>query len=95
MLMKVYTSSGIYEIKEHRVKILPSYFEAQVNNSKNFEIRKNDRNYQVGDLLLLEEYNPTTANYTGREVHCLITYKTTFKQVPGYVVLGTKKLGTV
>lgn len=38
--MKVYTSSGVYEIKEHRVKILPSYFEAQVNNSKNFEIRK-------------------------------------------------------
>ena len=52
--MKVYTSSGVYEIKEHRVKILPSYFEAQVNNSKNFEIRKNDRNYQVGDLLLLK-----------------------------------------
>lgn len=65
--MKVYTSSGVYDIKEHRVKILPSYFEAQVNNSKNFEIRKNDRNYQVGDLLLLEEYNPTTSNYTGQD----------------------------
>lgn len=50
--MKVFTTSGVYEIKEHRVKIFPSYFEAQVNNSKNFEIRKNDRNYQVGDLLL-------------------------------------------
>ena len=94
MLMKVYTSSGVYEIKEHRVKIFPSYFEAQVNNSKNFEIRKNDRNYQVGDLLLLEEYDPTTENYTGREVHCLITYMTAFKQKPGYVVWGTRKLGT-
>lgn len=39
--MKVFTTSGVYEIKEHRVKIFPSYFEAQVNNSKNFEIRKN------------------------------------------------------
>ncbi|MCT7729747.1 MAG: DUF3850 domain-containing protein [Lactobacillus crispatus] len=44
---------------------------------------------------MLEEYDPTTENYTGRKVHCLITYMTTFKQAPGYVVLGTKKLGTV
>ena len=91
--MKAFTTDGAYEIKEHRVKIFPSYYEAQANGSKNFEIRKNDRNYQVGELLILEEYDPMTKEYTGRKIHCLITYLTNFKQMPGYVFLGTKKLG--
>lgn len=39
----------------HRLKILPEYFEAQKNKVKTFEIRKNDRNFKIGDRLMLYE----------------------------------------
>lgn len=35
-------------------------------NVKSFEYRKNDRGYQLGDILYLEEWNPDTEKYTGR-----------------------------
>lgn len=52
-------------MKLHKLKLIQPYF-SQVkyhngkveNFFKKFEIRKNDRDYQVGDLLLLLEYKP-------------------------------------
>lgn len=44
----------------HRLKILPEYFGAQKNRVKTFEIRKNDRNFKVGDRLMLYEINLKT-----------------------------------
>lgn len=66
------------------------YFEAQEKGNKNFEIRKNDRGYQVGDLLFLHEYENN--QYTGRLLVRKVTYITAYKQKEGYVVLGTKRL---
>lgn len=71
------------------LKIEPKYFEAQEKGDKNFEIRKNDRGYQVGDLLFLHEYENN--QYTGRILVRKITYITSYKQKEGYVVLGTKR----
>ena len=48
----------------HRLKILPEYFEAQKNRVKTFEIRKNDRNFKVGDKLMLYEINSKTKQKT-------------------------------
>jgi ASC-1-like (ASCH) protein len=42
---------------KHRLKTWPEYFEALLSGKKTFEIRKNDRDYQVNDLLLLQKYN--------------------------------------
>ncbi len=70
------------------LKIEPKYFEAQEKGNKNFEIRKNDRGYQVGDLLFLHEYEDS--QYTGRLLVRKVTYITSYKQKEGYVVLGTK-----
>lgn len=39
----------------HELKILPEYYKAQVEGKKNFEIRKNDRDYKLGDKLVLQE----------------------------------------
>ncbi|WP_270785792.1 ASCH/PUA domain-containing protein [Enterococcus faecalis] len=72
----------------HHLKILPEYFEAVVSCDKCFEIRKNDRNYQKGDILRLNEYQD--GQYTG-DVHVAeITYITDYAQQDGYVVLGIK-----
>ncbi|HAP5355197.1 DUF3850 domain-containing protein [Enterococcus faecalis] len=81
-----------YEVKEdptiHELKILPEYFEAVVSGDKCFEIRKNDRNYQKGDILRLNEYQD--GQYTGRFHVVEITYITDYAQQDGYVVLGIK-----
>lgn len=52
--------------REHRIKILPEYYEACLNGSKRFELRKDDRNYQVGDYIWLCEWDGT--EYTGRSI---------------------------
>lgn len=41
----------------HVKKIQSKYFWDILNNNKRFEIRKNDCNYQVGDIVKLVEYN--------------------------------------
>ena len=57
----------------HELKILPEYFDAICLDNKTFEIRKNDRNFHVGDWLLLKEWNPETG-YTGHEVLRYVSY---------------------
>ncbi|MEM5599315.1 DUF3850 domain-containing protein [Niallia circulans] len=51
---------------EHFLKIQPQYFEEVRNGNKSFEIRKNDRDFKVGDTLYLQEYNPLEQEYTGK-----------------------------
>lgn len=48
----------------HELKIAPRYFNDVLQNGKRFELRKDDRNYQVGDELILSEY--VDGHYTGR-----------------------------
>ena len=56
----------------HELKIKTGYFEAVKSGLKNFEIRKNDRNFKVGDYVILKEWYH--ARFTGREVKRKITY---------------------
>lgn len=44
---------------EHILKVVAPYFEALLDGSKTFEVRKNDRAFQRGDTLVLWEYDPT------------------------------------
>ncbi len=37
----------------HRLKTLPSLWDAVHRGEKRFEVRKNDRNFQVGDIIYL------------------------------------------
>ncbi|WP_409994247.1 ASCH/PUA domain-containing protein [Parageobacillus genomosp. 1] len=77
---------------KHRLKIWPEYFEAVRSGKKTFEIRKNDRGFQVNDLLLLQEYNPKTQEYTGRELLVEVTYITDFGQPKNQVVMSIVKV---
>lgn len=42
----------------HSIKVQPPYFDALVDGSKTFEVRPNDRSYQAGDVLVLNEWHP-------------------------------------
>lgn len=77
---------------QHKIKILPEYFNSVLNGQKRFEIRNNDRNYQVGDVVTLEEYNADKRYYTGRVYRCEITYITNFMQKENYIVFGFKEI---
>lgn len=50
----------------HELKIQSEYFEVIKNGTKKFELRKDDRNYQVGDFITLREYDGD--RFTGRGI---------------------------
>ena len=58
--------------KAKRLKILPQYFEEVIKGNKRAELRLNDRDFKVGDIYELEEYDGKT--YTGRSVTVRITH---------------------
>jgi ASC-1-like (ASCH) protein len=58
----------------HELKIIPEYFQAIWDGKKPFEVRKNDRNYQVGDTVQLNEFDPKHQQYTGGCLYRTITY---------------------
>lgn len=72
----------------HFLKIQPEFFEAVINRTKPFEIRYNDRNFQVNDVLVLQEYQHN--DYTGRSISVNVSYITNYGQKPDYVVMGLR-----
>lgn len=44
-------------MKTHELKLDDKYFDEVKSGKKNFEIRKNDRNFQVGDILELRRWD--------------------------------------
>lgn len=48
----------------HALKTWPSFFDAVMDGSKTFEVRKNDRGYCPGDIILLQRFDPQTGTYT-------------------------------
>lgn len=58
----------------HELKTVAPLFHKVLDGVKTFDIRKNDRNFEVGHYLWLREYDQTTKTYSGRNVHCIVTY---------------------
>jgi len=50
----------------HTLKTWPEFYKGIVSGVKTFELRKNDRNFQVGDVVKLDEWDPKKKDYTGR-----------------------------
>lgn len=58
----------------HELKLWPRWFEDVSSGKKTFEVRVNDRNFRVGDAVVFREYDPVSANYTGRRISARISY---------------------
>ena len=78
-------------MKIHDLKTWDEYFDEVEKGNKTFELRKNDRNFQVGDTLNLLSYDPKSDNYTGKVITKKISYILdggAFGLELGYVILG-------
>lgn len=80
----------------HKIKCWPEYFESLENGAKKFEFRQNDRNYQVGDILVIQEYLQHKMCYTGRELFFEVTYILHGQSIAGmrdnYCIMSIKKI---
>lgn len=77
--------------KIHELKILPEYYEAVKSGLKRFELRKNDRDYRVGDQIRFREWDGK--NYTENTIGSFVI-KYVLKDCPeyglmdGYCIIG-------
>lgn len=78
--------------KVHQLKTINPYFRDVYNGIKKFEVRYNDRDFQVGDTLVLKEYDAMTCKYSGNSIYRRVTYLLDDPELvkPGFVVLGIK-----
>jgi hypothetical protein len=45
---------------EHVLKCYPTYFEAIALRQKNFDVRRDDRGFQKGDIVVFKKFDPVT-----------------------------------
>lgn len=82
-------------MKTHKLKLNIDFCEAVLNGTKTFEIRKNDRNFKMGDLIEFKPVdNDGEAGYHKVQNR---TYKITYildnwGLKEGYVVLAIKEI---
>lgn len=58
----------------HELKTWPVFFDETYKGRKNFELRKNDRNFNKGDTLILHEYDNIKKEYTGKKLIRTVDY---------------------
>lgn len=79
-------------MKVHHLKTWPEFFQAVRSGEKTFEARKDDRGFQVGDTLVLHEYDPAKDpyGYTGQTEVREVTYilRGTEHVTPGFCILA-------
>jgi hypothetical protein len=86
------------------VKCWPEFFEAIKDGRKTHDLRRNDRDFKVGDRLLLAEFDPKINCFMDQELMAEITYITS-ADVPcalsagalnaGYCILSIRCLGDI
>ena len=75
----------------HELKILPQYYEEVKAGNKNFELRKNDRDYMENDTIILKAWDGE--KYLDKEplkrtIKYLLMDCPEYGLMDGYVVLG-------
>lgn len=75
----------------HELKVWTEFWDDLDMGIKTFEVRKNDRDFKVGDTLVLKRYDPIKQEYTGRSTIRRIAYILhggQFGIEQGYCILG-------
>lgn len=78
----------------HELKVHPQFWRGIVNGAKPFEVRRDDRNFRVGDTIDLREFDPEFGFVNSRNaVSMIVTFVLKHEDFPlglkrGYVVLG-------
>jgi hypothetical protein len=80
---------------DHELKVWPAYFHPICEGVKTFDVRRDDRGFQRGQVLRLREWLMYSSSYTGNEEYVRIEWILTGGQMgiePGYVVMAIKRL---
>lgn len=80
-------------MKLHNLKIKAEYAKAKLLGDKPFEIRLNDRDFNVGDEVKYTCIDSSIINEAISKKLYYITYITNFEQKDGYVVFGDREVG--
>lgn len=78
-------------MKQIRKKILPQYLKEVWSGNKNFELRKDEDDAQVGDELILEEWEPEngyTWMFVRRDVLYVLRNVPEYGLMDGYCIIG-------
>lgn len=76
----------------HELNIFPEFFSAVCTGVKRAELRKNDRDYRVGDRLHLLETPRGSCSRTGEYINVEIIHIADVSEwMPGYVLLSVKR----
>lgn len=84
--------------RTHDLKTWPEPFDAVVARNKRFEIRRNDRDFQVDDVLNLRKFDPAAGVYTGETCQRRVTFILEggqFGLEPGFVAMGIEPIGEI
>jgi hypothetical protein len=74
----------------HHLKCWPEVFTEMLEGRKTAEFRLNDRDFKVGDMLLIREWDNEKRVYTHREISRRVTHvlASGFGMPPGYAMLS-------
>lgn len=78
----------------HELKTVSPFFDDQWDKKKNFEVRKNDRDYHVNDIFVSSEYNFENETFTNRIIYFKIIYILDDLEFckEGFVILGLEEI---
>ncbi len=85
-------------MKVHELKTWPALYERVAEGKKRWELRRNDRGFEMGDLLWLREFDPGTGeegdagSYTGKDLLARVDFVAGNFDVPeglpsGFVIM--------
>jgi len=78
---------------EIKKKSWPEMFEKVLDGTKKFDLRLADFECKAGDTLVLQEWDPKSKKYTGRELRKKVTYVLKTKEVKFWPEKEIKKYG--
>jgi ASC-1-like (ASCH) protein len=77
----------------HELKCWAEYFDAVKSGEKAFEFRKDDRNFSVGDVLVLHKFDPGTRKFMGEVLTRKVSYIARGSLIPeGFCVMSIEEV---